>query len=88
MQLWLAYEKGIEAICVTEIVKYPQAKACRILIGTGKNRENWEHFEQTIGLWAKAQGCRLFEAFARNGWKPSFKKRGWKSTHCILERIL
>lgn len=87
-QLWVAYSDKLDAVSVTEIVVYPKIKTCRVMILTGRNRENWIQLNQEIGDWAKTQGCSMVEAFARQGWEPEMKKFGYRKTHVLLERDL
>ena len=87
-QLWAYRNGGIEAVCVTEIIKYPRKKYCRILIGTGRNRQNWQHHVLDIEQWAWAQECDGMESFARIGWWRAFYRTltGWKFTHEYIEK--
>lgn len=86
MQLWLVLDSEIRAICVTEIVQYPNKKYCRILIGTGKDRHDWRHHTDEIELWAVAQGCDGIESIMRSGWESHYRERGWKKTHIYMEK--
>lgn len=84
MQLW-AY--GIEAVCVTQIIDYPQKKRLRILIGTGTGRGNWQTHAVTLEAWARSQGCHGGESIAREGWfRAVFKALGWRKTHIFIEK--
>jgi hypothetical protein len=85
MQLWITSKKGeIEAVALTEILTYPKKKYCRLLIGTGRNRQNWQNHITIIEDWAKAQGCDGMESLARNGWERVLK--GYSKTHIFLEK--
>jgi hypothetical protein len=85
MQLWTYRDKhGVAAVCVTEIVKYPRKKYCRIVIGTGRNRKAWQDYRKTIEEWAVSQGCDGMESFARKGWARIFTD--YQTTHIVLER--
>lgn len=85
MQLWLAHnEAGISACFVTQIIDYPAAKYCKIVIGTGKTRHRWQHHVKVVEAWAKEQGCTGMESIARAGWQRVFKD--WKRTHVFLEK--
>lgn len=87
MQLWIYRDPhGVAAVCVTEIVSYPRKKYCRIFIGTGRNRRDWQHHRKSIEEWAKAQKCDGMESFARKGWAEIFND--YKNTHIILEKEL
>lgn len=84
MQLWVNRKEEITAVCVTEVINYPKKKACRIFIGTGKNRRDWQNYRWVIEEWARSQGCDGMESFARKGWARIFTD--YKSTHIILEK--
>lgn len=87
MQLWVSEKhREIEAVCVTEIINYPHLRCCNIKLGTGKNRENWQHFRNYIERWATEQGCQRVESIARMGWEKIFK--GYSATHVFLEKEL
>jgi hypothetical protein len=88
-QLWISINGGsVEACCVTEIVSYARKKYCRILIGTGRNREHWQEFATVIEEWAKSQGCHGIESIARKGWWKVFSAifTGWSLTHVFIEK--
>lgn len=87
MQLWLARDgQEIIAVGITEIVNYPRRRICNLTIGTGKRREQWQHFRHIIEVWAKEQGCSHMSCLARNGWRRVFND--YKSTHTLLEKEL
>lgn len=89
MQLWgVSDGKKILAAVVSEIVNYPRLKACRVLIGTGENYENWARYIQIVETWGKSQGCTLIELITRPGWKKPMKEFGFKETHVHLEKGL
>lgn len=86
-QIWIVhFNEKIEACFITEIINYPQAKNCRLIIGTGKGRQYWQHWRGILEQWAKSIGCTSMEVFARTGWKKIFND--YKSTHVILEKEL
>lgn len=85
-QLWVAVDGDVIACLVTEIRTYPQSKVCNFVIGTGRTREKWQHFRETIEMWARAQGCSRMRIEARTGWQRIFSD--YKNTHNILEKSL
>ena len=57
---------------VVEIVKYPQAKSCRIWLAGGDMDELMEA-EKKVAKWAKSEGCDGMEIICRHGWKRQLK---------------
>ena len=90
MQLWLVVNESnnVLCVCVTEIRDYPNYKVCDTKIVTGKNYKDWFHYVDDIAKWAKTQGCKKMEIFARPGYVPMFKARGYKATHVQVEKNL
>ena len=88
MQLWVYRDAhGVAAVCVTEIVNYPLKKYCRIFIGTGRKRREWQHYVGVIEAWAKSMRFDGIESFARIGWwRAFFKSIGFQRTHEIIEK--
>ena len=87
MQAWGYFGESLEAVGVTEIVVYPRKKYCRILIGAGRDRKNWQHHIPDIERWARAQGCDGMETAARIGWWRAFYRSiDWERTHESLEK--
>lgn len=90
MQLWLVVTESNEVLCVciTEIREYPNYKVCDTKIVTGKDYKKWFHYVDEIAKWASEQGCKKMEIFARPGYVPMFKERGYKATHVQVEKQL
>lgn len=86
MQLWLVTDGTVLAVCVTEIVRHPGKRCCRIRIMTGQQRERWQHFLGVIEAWAKAQGCDAMELIARSGWSRILGRQGYAVTHLFCEK--
>lgn len=87
MQLWVAVDSGeIIAVAITEIVNHRRKRVCRIEIGTGRDRQKWQHFRQKLEVWAKAEGCQAMRIEARPGWENIFSD--YQKTHVILEKEL
>lgn len=81
-------ETGVEAVCVSEVLQRPHFDVWRILITTGRNRQNWQHHIETVAERARAIGCKRMEILARPGWERVLKDYGWKKTHVLLEKDL
>lgn len=86
-QLWRAKDGESIGVCVTEIIDYPHKRYCRIVIGTGTGRDQWQGYIKEIEAWARSRGCHGMESIAREGWwRAFFKFLGWKKTHIYIER--
>jgi hypothetical protein len=91
MQLWMAVDgksNKVICVCVTEIRKYPNHKVCDLRITTGEQFERWVGFMDQICEWARSNGCKKMEIFARPGWERILKQRGFNKTHVQLEKDL
>ena len=90
MQLWIAIDPSqvneIEAACATEIVNYPRERRCGLVFCAGQHPERWLHHLQTIGDWAREQGCVAMEMQGRPGWERLL--RDWQKTHVLLTKRL
>lgn len=77
-QLWVAYEEeqDIQVALVTQILIYPQHRACLLLFLGGKDRKNWLELLPYIEVWARQNGCTQMEIYGRKGWQkdlPSYQ---------------
>lgn len=79
-QVWLARELTtdyIKAVCLTQIIAYPQLKSLYIDYVTGSDYEQWSWILDCMKEWALKEGCKLIEANGRLGWlkkhPPEFK---------------
>ena len=84
-QLWIAWEdKHIVAVCITEIINYPQSKVLNVPILAGHQIERWIGFLAHIEAWAKSEGCTKIEMAGRKGWSKFLND--WLETGVILEK--
>ena len=90
MQLWLVVSDfdTVLATVVTEVRNYPNYKVCDARIVTGQKMKLWIHHLADLEKWAKDQGCKKMELFARPGWEKIMKKKGYKKTHVQIEKEL
>jgi hypothetical protein len=86
--LWSQKTNEVLCVCITEIRKYPNYSVCDTKIVTGKQYKEWFHYVDKIAEWAKDQGCKKMEIFARPGYVPMFKERGYLATHVQVEKKL
>jgi hypothetical protein len=85
MQLWLvrASDRLIGAV-VTELRNYPRQRRCRYLLLTGVSFDRWQHLQNEIEAWARANGCVAMEMCGRRGWER--KLAGWRATHVEMTK--
>jgi hypothetical protein len=91
MQLWIVIEDSIEeiqAIVITELSAFPQAKICRLICCTGEGSEKWVHLISEIEDWAKENGCDGLQAECRPGWEKILKHFGYEKSHVILNKAV
>ena len=78
MQLWVAGE--YEGAVVTQIIKFPQFKTCRVFAAGGGGMEVWmDEMEDRIETWARELGCKYLTGGGRRGWMRMGERRGWKT---------
>lgn len=87
-QLWVAIEKGIKGIAVTEIVDFPQKKCCVIHMFTGDGLDELLAFLPVIEEWAKELGCKQMFAHTRPGLSRKLLSQNYRTTHSVLEKNL
>lgn len=86
-QLWVSSnDQEIDAICVTQLINYPNYRTCYFMITTGHNRELWQDGIRIIEDWARENGCRGIEVVCRPGWEKILKD--YKKTHVFLEKVI
>jgi hypothetical protein len=86
--LWLQKLTKFFASVLQKLGKYPNYSVCDTKIVTGKQYKEWFHYVDKIAEWAKDQGCKKMEIFARPGYVPMFKERGYLATHVQVEKKL
>ena len=66
--LWISIKDGQpDAAMVTQIIDYPKMRTLGLPFLGGTAMRNWLHYQEQIGQWAKAQGCKEMEGYARKG---------------------
>ncbi len=85
-KLWLVEnDSGITAICITEIANFPQQRKCllRYLAGT---MEAIEPHISAVEDYARREGCKVFEGYARRG----FVRRmpDWTQKYVVMRKEL
>ena len=87
MQLWLVHEADrIVGVVITELRNYPRRRCCRYLLLAGDGFARWQHLQDDIEAWARANGCAAMEMCGRRGWERKLK--GWRATHIEMSKEL
>ena len=87
--LWIIYkdEKEIEAIAITEFMKYPRKTVLLINFISGDNLDDWiKKLDKTLVKFSKESGCDFLEACGRAGWERKVTKLGWIKKFTIVEK--
>lgn len=76
MQLWIAAENEIDAVCVTRIDQYQNMQILRIVLLAGEGMENWmNELIDTLEVFARHCGCSRIDGTGRRGWAKSLMAR-------------
>lgn len=87
LQLWLAGEGSLRSVLVTEVIAYPQQKACRGVFAAGDLRDFITGIPMVEG-WAKAEGCGSIEFNGRRGWEKPMAAAGYVfDTICMRKEL-
>lgn len=90
-QLWMISrsDKRIVGAGTTQIINYPQKRACRIVTLAGSEFDEWkEEAHAVIEVWAKDMGCQCMENYVRKGFIPKLKEMGYKHRYSVLHKDL
>ena len=85
-QCWTFWEDNkCLAVILTKIEQQESGRKTLEAFGAvGDDREKWQRVAgETLKEFARAEGCSLFEMFARPGWERVFPE--FKKTHVVLE---
>jgi hypothetical protein len=87
--LWIIYkdDEEIEAIAITEFMKYPRKTVLLINFISGDNLDKWiKELDKTLVKFSKESGCDFLEACGRAGWERKVTKLGWIKKFTIVEK--
>ena len=85
-KLWLVEnESGIMAICITEIVNFPRQRKCVVRYLAG-SMEAIEPHIQDIEDYARREGCKILEGYARKGWAR--RMPDWTQKNVVMQKEL
>jgi hypothetical protein len=90
MTLWVVISKQkVVASGITEVVKYPQLKALRIVTLAGEKMSQWfPEFDKVITEEARNIGATRIEASGRRGWARATKAQGYEDAGYIVAKDL
>lgn len=85
-QAWVIDRDGeILAVALTRLAP----PVAFIDAASGRNRLLWQDdLDETVGVWARAQGAERVVSFMRPGWTRAAKRRGWRMAHVEMIREL
>tara|TARA_R100001369_G_scaffold48538_2_gene75003 strand:+ start:894 stop:1328 length:435 start_codon:yes stop_codon:yes gene_type:complete len=92
--LWIIYKDDkdkwdgeVEAIAITEFMKYPRKTVLLINFISGDKLDDWvKELDKVLVKFSKESGCDFLEACGRSGWERKVKKIGWQKKFTIVER--
>ena len=84
-QLWIDGDP-MRAICVTEIIRYPQQRRCNIFLLAGQDLDAWIWQLSILEAWAREKGCKAMELHGRPGWERILP--GYDRTAVVLRKEL
>lgn len=89
-QVWVLENMtgALHSLCLTQIINYDRQRACAIVLAEGSIDSRWAPAIDTIGRWAKANGCIRLEARARHGWLKKIDAFGFKHLETTIYKLL
>lgn len=85
MQLWaIKVTYDLLAVCVTQIVNYPDKKVLLIMFVGGDKIDLYKHLIHEIARYARAMKCQSIEFYGRHGWKSKMQEFGFEHIHSVF----
>lgn len=86
-QLWVVWDGTVRAVLGTELhLSDTGFKQCSVRFCTGAGVDAWVHLVGEMEQWAKREGCKRLNMWARKAWAR--KLPTYKMTHVLLEKDL
>lgn len=87
-QLWLTTDsKRISGAAVTELVKYEQLTAVRVVLLGGQDMDDWSPMmEAAIKDFGRREGARRLEAVGRKGLERKLRPLGWEPKFVVYTK--
>lgn len=87
MQLWVTIERGnITGALVTQLIEYPQTKACRYVALGGDLHGDFNQIDDVITRWAMHNECDRVELVGRRGWVRAMKNNGYTEAYSFVTK--
>lgn len=85
-QLWVV-ENDVEvtAVCITELINFPRQRKCLLRYLAGSMEAIKPHIP-TIEHYARREGCKVLEGYARKGWAK--RMPDWREKYVIMQKEL
>lgn len=81
MQLWVIWDKGIRAVVVTQILRYPRKSILLGLLIAGEGFKEWSPMlDEMLEKFGQEKGCHYIELFGRKGWSKVLPKLNYRET--------
>ncbi len=89
MQLWIITnneEEKLYGACLSQILPYPRAKICNVMLLGGKDWGRWkDDLSSAIEMFAISQKCDFLQTIGRRGW--AYFKGSFESA-VVINKIL
>lgn len=89
-QLWLISQEGnLRAVCITELVRFPQHLVGVIELLAGEGMEEWApDLDRVLVEWARGHGCARLRTGGRKGLTKVTQRLGYELQAVLLEKDL
>jgi len=89
-QLWLISHDGkLRAVCITELVRFPQHLVGVIELLSGEGFEEWApDLDRVLVEWARGHGCARLRTGGRKGLTKVAQRLGYSLRAVLLEKDL
>lgn len=87
MQLWVLIDgPTVIGALVTQILDFPNVKACRYVTMGGDVHGDFEAVTDLIEEWALSHGCQRMEIVGRPGWARALKDFGYHQAYSYVTK--
>jgi hypothetical protein len=85
MKMLAAFDGEVIAVFATEVIRYPQKLALRLVLGAGGQMDKWaEPLYEAMKAGARKLDADLIEVHGRIGWARYLKKFGAESKYTVM----
>lgn len=87
MQLWILLDEfHVIGALVTQILEFPNVKACRYVAMGGDVHGDFDEITGMIEQWAATQGCQRMEIVGRPGWARALRDHGYRQAYSYVTK--